>query len=192
VSHPPLRLFCAVELPQPVREDLHARLRPWRAAYPEAKWVAVDNLHITLKFIGDVAEDDAERIDDALAAAAAQQGPFGIHLVGAGVFGPPRAVRVIWLGIGAGQGPLAALAADLERLLLPLGVAADGRPYRAHLTIARCRGGALPDALHKGLRDAARADWGRLEVSRIVLMQSHLRPEGPAYEPLAWHRLGPG
>lgn len=192
MSRRPLRLFCAVELPQPVREDIHARLRPWRDAHPDAKWVPAGNLHLTLKFIGDAAEDEVERISQALAAAAAQQGPFGVHLVGAGTFGRPSAIRVIWLGIGPGQGQLAELAAGLERLLLPLDIAEEGRPYRAHLTVARCGGQALPEALSRQVSDAARSDWGRFEVSRIVLMQSHLRSHGPTYVPLVQHCLGPG
>jgi 2'-5' RNA ligase len=123
-------LFAAIELPQPVRRAVAAQIASLRDELPPATWVRADNLHLTLVFFGELAE--------ALAGAASAWERRRLRLSGAGGFPPRGPVRVVWLGVEP-EPSLAALAQSLRHAARRASFEFDDKPFRSHLTVARCR-----------------------------------------------------
>ncbi len=180
-----MRLFVAATLDAATRDavagaiDRARRLRVFRTG--SVRWIEPRNLHLTLQFLGETSADTAAAVVAALGAAAGRP-PFRAALGPAGLFpahGPPR---VLWLGIGAGGAELVALRQAVGRHLAALGCPPDGRPYRAHLTVARLRPGGpqARRALEAGLGAIAPPPAAWL-VDRAVLMESRLAAAGAEY-----------
>lgn len=190
---PGRRIFVAVPLPDDARgaiERLVARVRAGGApGEREVRWVRLDGIHVTLRFLGPTLEP---RIPDAAAsvrATAAAVAPFEAVLDGAGAFPGPVRPRALWIGVGDGAGRFAELAARLGSELVARGWPADERPFRAHLTLARSDGVAAGARTAEGLIAAAADLRVRWTVDRIVLFES-VTGGGPArYIPLEEARL---
>ncbi len=128
-----IRLFVAIELP----EEIRRRLASMSGGVPSARWVPEENLHLTLRFIGETPED---RLADIAAALAAVRGaPFEMTLSGVGHFESRRRVRVLWAGIEP-NAELAALHDRVESALVRAGLEPEGRKFSAHVTLARLNG----------------------------------------------------
>ncbi|MHA1107518.1 MAG: RNA 2',3'-cyclic phosphodiesterase [Alphaproteobacteria bacterium] len=125
-----IRLFVAIELP----EDIRRRLASMAGGIPSARWVSEENLHLTLRFIGEVPED---RLDGICAALAAVGGaPFDLTVSGTGHFESRRRVRVLWAGIEPNE-ELAALHDRVESALVRAGLEPESRKFSAHVALAR-------------------------------------------------------
>jgi 2'-5' RNA ligase len=183
-----LRLFIGVELDDAVRDSASAianSLRRDLGSRVEARWVPASNLHITLWFIGNVADGRTDEILRGL------DRPFTIpvfdvHIAGLGAFPRSGAPRVFWLGVQSGAEHLAALHAALSPRLLSLGIEPERRAYSAHLTIARVkevRGGRTVTDVRASLRQVP-ADAGTCQVAAVTVFRSHLSPKGATYEAL--------
>lgn len=153
-------------------------------------WVASDNLHLTLKFLGGVEPDRMERVATALATAAAGGTPFDLALRGLGAFPSPTRPRVIWAGVARGGAELAALAGEVEKLLAPVGFAREERPFSAHVTLGRVREPRRDPALATALGAAATREYGGFRVESVALMRSDLSPRGARYSVLGSWTLG--
>ncbi|NKB48031.1 MAG: RNA 2',3'-cyclic phosphodiesterase [Alphaproteobacteria bacterium] len=127
-----IRLFVALGLPEAVRE----RLTLVRAPLPGARWVPVENMHITLRFIGEVEPAVAEDIDDHLSRLTAPG--FDIRLAGLGTFGSRGRVRALWAGVENTE-PLLHLQAKIEAASMRAGLPAESRKFHPHVTLARCK-----------------------------------------------------
>jgi RNA 2',3'-cyclic 3'-phosphodiesterase len=188
------RLFVALEPPEPVRRRLAALANELRRsaghAADEVRWVAPENVHLTLQFLGAVPEERVPDVEAALRAAAAGARPLALVVRGAGGFPNARRARVLWAGLEGDVAPLAALVAELGRRLAPLGYPPEDRPFSAHLTLGRARDGRGAPGLGGALAQAAQADPAPWRASELVLFESHLSPRGPRYEPLARVALG--
>ena len=183
-------MFLAVEPAPAVRRAIWAALAPLRAAYPGGRWVPEQNLHLTLKFIGDTPAAAVARLTARVGDTCRAHRPFTARLRGVGTFGRGRAARVSWIGLDEGAAAMAALAADLGRDLDSLGGGgAPRRPYRAHLTVARCGRQGLTTAAERQLERFQNTDFGRSEVASVALVQSHLGPAGPRYQILSRQTL---
>ena len=185
-----MRLFVGIELGEEMKTAAAAAADRLRAAlkradlHVEARWVPRENLHVTLWFIGEVDDERAAGIRGALAAPF-QVARFALRAAGLGAFPPAGPPRVLWIGIAAGGEPLAALHGELIPRLAPLGFQPEGRPYAAHLTIARVTEVARR-ASHDIRRVAAatEADAGVTEISAVTLFRSRVSSKGSTYEPL--------
>lgn len=191
---PNRRLFVAFEPPEPVRRRLAAieaelRRGAGRAA-DEIRWVAPENIHLTIQFLGAVPEERVPGVEAALHAAAASARPLALEVRGAGGFPNARRPRVLWVGLDGDLAPLAALAADVGRRLAPLGFPPEDRPFSPHLTLGRARDGRGAPGLAGALASAAQADGAPWRVGELVLFESHLSPKGPRYEAIARIVLG--
>jgi 2'-5' RNA ligase len=183
-----MRLFIGVELDDEVKrraaaiaDALRARLGP----RVEARWIPPANLHITLWFIGEVTDERATAIVDAVERPFAVRA-FDLALGGAGAFPPSGAPRVLWIGVRSGQDSMTRLYEELAARFAPLGMDPERRAYSAHLTIARVK--AWPA---RATRDEGRAvlrelpaDAGRCRITAVTVFRSRLSPKGAAYEPL--------
>ena len=154
-------------------------------------WVAPQNLHLTLKFLGGVEPDRLEAVAAALAAVAAAGPAFDLALQGVGAFPAPTRPRVIWAGV-AGSAEVAGLASRVDESMAPLGFVPEGRPFSAHVTLGRVRDPRRDPALAAALTLGAGREFGGFRVDEIALVRSDLSPRGARYTPLGSWPLGPG
>jgi RNA 2',3'-cyclic 3'-phosphodiesterase len=185
-----MRLFIGVELDEAVRAaaataalELKARLDRHAPGFT-ARWIDRANLHITLWFIGEVADERLVQISDALRRPF-DVAPFSLALTGCRAFPPSGAPRVLWIGTTKGTEAMRELYDRIEDRLVPLGFAAERRPYTPHLTIARVKDPGR--ASGRVIRDAIAevpASCGESAVNAVTLFRSRLSPRGAAYEPL--------
>ena len=134
-----MRTFVAVFPPPRVREALFRAARDLPAS-KAFRLIGPQKLHLTLKFLGNVAEDDLGRVSQALEQLRGRHEPFEVSTSGFGAFPSERRARILWAGVGEGSGPLRAVALSVEDLLEPAGFGREQRPYVPHLTLGRARG----------------------------------------------------
>lgn len=192
-----LRLFIAVPVSEAVRERIAEAVSAAREAAPAGpagrgglRWVSTAGLHLTLKFLGSTDPGLLVSVGEAVAATAGEARPVELGLRGVGGFPSAGRPRVLWMGLVHGREELARMAAGLDARLAPLGWPPETRPFRAHLTLARCDEPATARTALEALERAA----GSLDLAwtadRLVLFRSHLG-RGPArYEPLLEAPLG--
>ncbi|HTU33627.1 MAG TPA: RNA 2',3'-cyclic phosphodiesterase [Candidatus Acidoferrum sp.] len=178
-----VRLFVAIELREEVRDairELIARLAPLARG---ARWVRPEGMHITLKFIGYVAED---QVDPIRAALSRVRSPHAVELRfrSVGFFPNDKRPRVIWCGVEASSN-LAGLAKDIENALEPLGVSRESRDSVPHLTLARFSAPATIPELAQAAAEMHDLEFGAATEKDFHLFESILRPSGAEYRRLA-------
>jgi len=178
-----MRLFVAMDIPEEVRSSLAALAAKLRAACQNARWVRIDGLHVTLKFIGETSAEKTEKIKTALAAIPSRA-PISINFRGLGFFPNHRRPRVLWAGIEANS-ELAELAAAVETALHPLDIAREERAFSPHLTLARFDTPRGLDALHAAIEKAGPFEFGGTTAKEFHLYQSVLKRSGAEYTRLA-------
>ena len=181
------RTFIAVPASAEVRHaalQLTSRLRLSGPA-ADIKWVAAENLHWTLQFLGNVDERDIPEVCTAVATAALETEAFEIEARGAGAFPSAERPRTLWLGAGQGSREMAALQKAIERRLKKRGYRGEERRFVAHVTLGRAGRKAPPRSLADELAALADYDAGAMLVDEVTVYSSHLGREGPAYEILA-------
>ena len=202
LAEPGLRLFVAVPLPaQTVKAvsalvegvratDGAAIVGPLRRGSNDVRWVRLDGLHVTLRFLGPTLEERVEGLGIAVRAVAAASPPFDVRLAGAGAFPTPERPRALWLGVEDGAAELTALAARLDAELAPLGWPPDERPFRAHLTLARSDGVRAGPRLARRLMAAAEGFSAPWRARTVVLFESRTGGGPARYVPLVEAPLG--
>ncbi|CAG7632305.1 RNA 2',3'-cyclic phosphodiesterase [Paenibacillus allorhizosphaerae] len=176
------RLFVAVPLPQPIRAALQQQMEKLKPAFPFQKWVHSDDLHITLKFLGETSPQKAEQVQAELGRIASGHNPVSLSVQGIGTFGKPASPSILWIGIHGDLPLLASLQADVDAALEPLGFAKEDRAFRPHLTVARRYNGT--SAFSKAMLQSAPVFPSSTWVAdHIMLYRSHLNRQ-PMYE--AW------
>ena len=192
---PGRRLFVAVPLPPETTASVAALVEGVRqegvpGGGRDVRWVRLEGLHLTLRFIGPTLEDRVDAARDAVLAGAAAVDPFDISIGGAGSFPPSARPRALWLGLREGEVSLATLAREVDQALIGAGWALDEKPFRAHLTLARSDGVPAGGAIAERLVTAAADFHARFRAERIGLFES-LTGGGPArYEPIEIVDLG--
>ncbi len=187
---PGRRLFFALPLPPEASAEIAALVEHVRAdGVPgggrDVRWVRLDGLHLTLRFLGPTLEDRLGPAIEAVHAAAAGRAPFDIAIGGAGAFPPAGRPRALWLGLRSGAGELTDLAEGVDRALTAAGWVLDPKPFRPHLTLARSDGVPAGAAIGARLVEVASTMDVRFRADRIGLYES-LTGGGPArYVPLA-------
>ena len=185
-----MRIFLAVFPPPDVQRAVHAAAEALRQPGDGVSWVKRENLHYTLRFMGELGEDGVRRVKQAAEDAARTGAPFAAALGGWGAFPNARRARVLWAGMIEGGERLAALARALEAGLARRGFDAADHPFSAHLTIGRVR--------------EPRTDWterlaavrversARFTVDRLCVVESRLSPGGSGYTVVHEARLAAG
>lgn len=186
------RTFCAVELPDEVRERLREHVRRLREAVPEAaaSWTRIENIHLTLKFFGNVAAARIPAISAAVARAIKESAAFRIGVGGTGVFPKPSRAQVLWIGVSDPSGQLSSLQRQLENECAKKGFEKEDRAYRPHLTIARLR---KPEGARR-LADThlqMKFDPVEIEINELVVFRSELSSKGSRYTAISKHQLSP-
>lgn len=176
-----IRLFVGLSLP----DRIATRLKPLCNGLPGARWVDQANMHVTLRFIGEVEEPSAEEIDGRLSKISVD--PFDLELQGIGTFGHNQKTRALWVGISPSP-PLAHLHAKIESAVVRSGQAPERRKFTPHVTLARF-----------SRRESSRLEsflagnnlfWaGPFHVDHFALFESSLGRGGPVYTPLTTYAL---
>jgi len=184
-----VRCFIAIELPDEVKRgfrELQAQLKAGSQA--PIKWVDPANIHLTLKFLGNVAADRIGEITAAMTKAVQGTSYFSLEVKELGVFPNPRRVQIVWVGVSGEVAKLARLQQRIESGLEGLGFPAEGRRFTPHLTLARLRDRATPDERAKLGQLIAETEFDAAQsftVDSVNLMQSQLTREGPIYSRLS-------
>ncbi len=171
-----IRTFIAVEFPErfvPEIEKIESMLNT-----PGIKLVEPKQVHITMKFLGDISEDKVEPIASALSQVNCK--PFEARIKGVGVFPKPAYIKVIWLGA---EGNFEALHIEVERVLTPFRFEKDDK-FSPHATLARVKMLKEKAALLEKIKKLENVDLGTMNVESITLKKSTLTPQGPIYETL--------
>jgi 2'-5' RNA ligase len=186
-----MRSFVAVPVPPDVRGRLVLVQEALRRAQADVRWVEPENLHLTLKFLGDLGEPEVDRLRELLEQEARRWPELSLRYEGVGFFPSSGLPRVVWAGARGDLEKLAGLAQAVERAALEVGVPREGRPFVAHLTLGRVKSGRRVEALRSALENQREASFGAQSVRGFVLLKSTLTPQGSVYEPLAEFTLGP-
>jgi RNA 2',3'-cyclic 3'-phosphodiesterase len=181
-----VRLFIAINLPDDVRERIHAAAEPLRRAAPDIAWTPAERLHLTLKFLGERPESELASLAAMLADVGGRHAPLALTIEGGGAFPSLARPRVIWAGVAADP-RLELLHHDVEAACAALGHEPEGRAFRPHLTLGRARGGIDSAAGRVAISRAAReiALHEDVDVDAVDLMRSDAGPGGPRYTRLA-------
>jgi RNA 2',3'-cyclic 3'-phosphodiesterase len=183
-----VRLFVALEIPSAVRETLAAMIDELRAAdapssKTKARWVRVESVHVTLKFIGHV---DGEKLDAIRGALAEVRSDASVELRfrGLGFFPNDRRARVLWAGV-EGSPNLATLADEIDARLAKLGIARETRDFAPHLTLARFDPPGISETLRASAQKNAAREFGSVRTGEFHLFESKTRPTGAEYTRLS-------
>ncbi len=186
-----IRAFIAINIPDDSRAALSEGQSRLKRAHTGGKvsWTKIENVHLTLRFLGYVEEPAIDKIRAALESVATQCGTFDLPVRGAGGFPDELRPRVLWVGCDDGAGKLKALVQAVQAALQPLGFEPERRDFSAHLTLGRVKLPHPDTALTRALDSIKNDDFGAMRVEAIHLFQSQLHPEGSIYTKLSSHVL---
>jgi len=188
-----IRSFIAIELPAELKLELvqlEAQLKSGKQL--GVKWVDPDGIHLTMKFLGNIAVDRVEGITRAMEEAVRGISPFQLKVKELGVFPNLKRVQVAWVGLSGEVDKLVQLQKRIESNLTPLGFPPESRPFAPHLTLARLRAQTLPDEKQRFGQLIANTTFEAahtIEVDAINLMKSQLTREGAIYSQINSIRL---
>lgn len=180
-----LRAFIAIELPQNIKDAIErqtARLRQ-TLGNDLVRWVPAQNMHVTLKFLGDIAASHVEFLKQMIARKSESHQQFDLQIGGLGSYPTSKRPRVLWVGLHA-PGNLASLQKSIEAGACRLGYEQEERPFSPHLTLGRVRQNVSPADLPKirsALDNIQLGNIGTARVDSVHLIRSDLQPSGSIY-----------
>ena len=183
-----MRTFIAVDLPQEVKQKIDAVSSSLRKYGGRVSWVRTANLHLTLKFLGEIEEGLLPDLKRALEERLSQVSKFEFSLKDLGAFPNFHKPRVIWVGIDSGAKELTDLAIKVDEATHSLGFEKENRPFSAHLTIARVKDPRTTSNLMPEVQNTL-FDSEPIQAEDVIIMKSQLTPHGAIYTPLAEIKL---
>lgn len=175
-----LRLFIAIDIPEQIKEEISDLIEILKKYDADVKWIQPDNLHLTLKFLGETSDTLPEKIRESLLPIVSSYEPFFISIRSTGVFPHEKHPRVLWIGI-VDSDRLQSLKGDIDQKLSSVGFPMDDKNFHPHLTLGRVRSNKGMLSLMKDFRMFHEKFFGDCIVDRIKLMKSDLKPKGPVY-----------
>ena len=179
-----LRTFIALEVPAEIQQALGVVQDELGSGQDKIKWIALRNIHLTLKFLGQVPEADLSTVKTLIAEAAKKGSVIQAVIKGVGAFPSARAPRVVWAGITAGGEEIKQLSAFLEEGLAKLGFPEEKRSFKPHLTLGRVKYIKDPAAFIEKMGGFKEKIIGKIRINSISLFKSTLTPKGSIYEVL--------
>jgi 2'-5' RNA ligase len=186
-----MRCFVAVEIPPEVKAAMAEAVQPLKPLLAGARWVRPEAMHVTLKFLGEIDAGQAAKLGEGLLPVA-HRPAFSVRFRGIGAFPRGSSARVLWAGVRDGAEALTELATAVMAVTDAHGAGErESKQYVPHVTLARFRAPCDLDRIEVFGR-ARETEMGVCRVDRLVLLRSHLRPDGAVYEPLCAHELRAG
>jgi RNA 2',3'-cyclic 3'-phosphodiesterase len=187
-----MRCFIAINVPEDIRTEL-TRLQEELAGQVEVhkgdvKWVEPEGMHLTLKFLGEMPDNQVVEVCRIAKEVARQHTAFDFAVKEVGSFGG-RSARVLWVGAGLDSAELLDLQQDLEDELAEAGWPKEGRQFSGHLTLCRIRNSKAGEKLGQAVEDYGNYDLGMIRADSITVYESELTPQGPIYTPLGNFKL---
>ena len=193
-STAPLRLFVAISIPEPVRDEIIRVQQELQPLVPRdvARWARSDQFHLTLRFLGDVPADGVEELKESAGAVCRNARSLSLRAEGVGFFPNPRSPRVIWVGINDQEGRLGDLQKQIETAVGPFSPEPGEKNFTGHATLGRLKNPKPADiwdlaARAQSLEKRPFGDWTAHEIE---IIQSELSPAGARHISLAAFRLG--
>ncbi len=190
-----IRAFIAIDFPDSIHMKLDEVIQMLRVKNAgTVRWVPAQNIHLTLKFLGDISPANLEMLCKILAAEASHHDPFSVQVGGIGAFPSVRRPRVVWVGVQS-DAALDALQHGVESEIRRLGYAPEERPFSPHLTLGRVGHNASPDQvrlLSNMLVEMNVGNLGTVAVNKVTVFRSDLNPDGAVYTPLFSSSLAEG
>lgn len=182
-----MRAFIAIELPPEIKNSLAELQNQLKSSGADVKWVKPDNIHLTLKFLGEIDQSKLDKISKILEDISREKKSFPLRLASVGAFPKINYPRVIWAGIDAGDSETKEIAKELEAEIAKVGIPKEDRPFSSHITIGRTRTTLNQEKLVQILKilehNLGNKKW-EFMVTKITLFKSTLTPKGPIYEVL--------
>jgi len=182
-----MRTFIAIELPKEIKDSLAQLQEELKKTGADVKWVKPENIHLTLKFLGEINNKKLEKITEILWDVAKNKDSFSIRLSSIGTFPVLSSPRVIWVGIDMGGKESEKIAWELEKKIARIGIPKEKRPFSSHITIGRTRSTQGRDNLIQELKNLEgnfRLENSEFLATKITFFKSTLTPTGPIYESL--------
>ncbi len=178
---PPIRSFIAIELPTETRSGLERITGKLKASAGDVRWVKTDDIHLTLKFLGDVEEERIAEIGGCIEHCVQAISPFPLAVRGLGAFPSDHSPQVIWIGAADESGSLSRMQRTLEDGLSRLGFKKEKRPFSPHLTLGRLKSPRGKDAVRRALAEFKNADCGSCTAEAVCLFKSELKLGGAVH-----------
>jgi len=192
----PLRLFIAIALPEPVRDEIIRVQQELQPLVPRAvvRWARSDQFHLTLRFLGDVSVDLIDCLRQAIGTVCQSAPPLSLHAAGIGFFPNPRSPRVVWVGIDDGPGRLTDLQRRIEASVQPFSSEPGEKNFTGHITLGRLKNARPADTRDLAARAQSleRRVFGDWTADEVEIIRSELSPGGSRYTSLAVCRFGGG
>jgi 2'-5' RNA ligase len=184
-----MRTFIAIDLDEALKKRLAALVDELKPMAGNVRWVGLSGMHLTLKFLGEIPEEEVAGISSVLEDIAGRHRPFPLLFKGTGAFPPgKRQPRVLWVG-AAPVAALTSLQGDIEKEMERQGYERERRPFRPHLTLGRVKYPAPFDSLINSLKQHEERIFGELNVQSFIFFRSILSPSGAQYSALKEFRL---
>jgi len=185
-----IRSFLAIELPKTLLKKIEEIQGDLKLSRADVKWVNPENIHLTLKFFGNIDESRIDPIVKSIEGPIRTTSPFFVKARGIGAFPHLKNPRVIWMGLVGGEECLADFQKQLNERLEGIGFEPEERSYHPHLTLGRVKSPKGRDELIGRMEKFREEEFGDFQVERVILFRSDLRPSGPIYTPLREIKLG--
>lgn len=179
-----LRSFIAIDLSEPVSAELAEFQRELKKCGPDVRWTRPENIHLTLKFLGDIEKERADEIAEKLKGVCAGLSGFSLRISGTGVFPDRRSPRVLWAGVELND-EIIRLRKAVEDTAASLGFEREKRRFSPHLTLGRFRSSRCNKEVVEIIEASSEKMFGIIEVDSVLLMRSDLGPKGAKYTKIA-------
>ncbi|MGE5190576.1 MAG: RNA 2',3'-cyclic phosphodiesterase [Gemmatimonadota bacterium] len=176
-----MRVFVGIGLPEACRSAIARSLGPFQSGAGRVAWVRERNLHLTLKFLGEIRAGQVDELETLLKDAAHSLPPFDLEVAGAGAFPTPRAPRVLWVGIREPLELVGKLQQNIETALSRAGFPREDRPFHPHVTAGRVKGALPPGWGDRFVGALAGIRFGSVRAASFQLYESRLSPAGATY-----------
>lgn len=179
-----VRTFVALKISQEIKDKLVGVVDEIKQFHVKASWPRIENLHLTLKFLGPTEEEKIDEVKRALDPVAQNQAPFSVSLTGLGGFPNSKKPRIVWMGVSQGKEEMVQLAAAVETALEPLGFNKEEREFHPHLTLGRIKFPKPNKELEAHFEKKSDSSFGEWKIGSLLFMKSTLHPEGAKYDVL--------
>ena len=186
-----IRCFISVTLPDDVRRPMADLIAELKKTKPDVSWVPAENIHLTLKFLGNIDDSLIPLIKERITKKLSHYNAFYIKIVGVGCFPSERRPRVLWIGVERSD-LLNSIQKDMEAEVEEFGFAPEDRPFSPHLTFGRVRSQRGIAEMLRRVTEFRTADFGLVEVKSIHIMKSDLKPTGAEHTSIAAIPIGRG